>query len=397
MASDRLLPLADMEQMMGADMDRELEALYRDGFTERMAREWLAAQRDEAASGLYDPADLERLHRMGFLAGSACCYDPELLDKGAYLTDYDFYRLWPLNAWQRIWINDKLTLFYMLNGTPYAKYLPEYFFYSTGEGALCAIPPHDSDLGLEQVLRARGDIACKPCNGSLSKGFFRLSFADGAFKINGEPASPEDIDRFPAGHPNYVFTEYLQPITSMGKIDPLIHTLRVLVVNQHGNDPFIAANYLRFGMQEVAQKTGAANYTCLTTPEDRDYVAHVDEATGRYGEGKLAYATKLEDAPAHPDSKVAVEGDLPFWGEVVELSLGIARYMPVLSYLGFDIGITEDGPKLMEINSHSGVHYLQMFTPLMADGWFRSFAEERICALEAMDDAARDRHWRIAR
>ena len=34
--------------------------------------------------------------------------------------------------------------------------------------------------------------------------------------------------------------------------------------------------------------------------------------------------------------------------------------MPVLSYLGFDIGITEDGPKLMEINSHSGVHYLQM-------------------------------------
>ena len=78
-----------------------------------------------------------------------------------------------------------------------------------GEGALCAIPPHDSDLGLEQVLRARGDIACKPCNGSLSKGFFRLSFADGAFKINGEPASPEDIERFPAGHPNYVFTEYL--------------------------------------------------------------------------------------------------------------------------------------------------------------------------------------------
>lgn len=378
-------------------MDRELEALYRDGFTERMAREWLAAQRDEAASGLYDPADLERLHRMGFLAGSACCYHPELLDKGAYLTDYDFYRLWPLNAWQRIWINDKLTLFYMLNGTPYAKYLPEYFFYSTGAGELSAIPPRDSASGLRDVLMERGDIACKPCNGSLSKGFFRLSCVDGSFSVNGKPASPEEIDRFPVEHPNYVFTEYLEPIASMGAIDLLIHTLRVLVVNPHGDDPFIAANYLRFGMQEVAQKTGAANYTCLTTPEDRDYVAHVDQVTGRFGEGKLAYATKLEDAPAHPDSGVLVEGDLPFWSEVEELSLGIARYMPVLSYLGFDIGITEAGPKLMEINSHSGVHYLQMFTPLMADERFRAFAEGRIAGLAAMDDAARDRRWNLVR
>ena len=382
---------------MGAGMDSELEALYRDGFTGRMAREWVAAQRDEAASGLYDPAELERLHRRGFLAGSACCYDPELMDAGAYLTDYDFYRLWPLNAWQRIWINDKLTLFYMLNGTPYAKYLPEYFFYSTGAGELSAIPPRDGASGLRDVLVERGDIACKPCNGSLSKGFFRLSCVDGSYYVNGKPASPEEIDRFPVEHPNYVFTEYLEPIASMGAIDPLIHTLRVLVVNPHGDDPFVAANYLRFGMQEVAQKTGAANYTCLTTPEDRDYVAHVDQVTGRFGEGKLAYATKLEDAPAHPDSGVLVEGDLPFWSEVEELSLGIARYMPVLSYLGFDIGITEAGPKLMEINSHSGVHYLQMFTPLMADERFRAFAEGRIAGLAAMDDAARDRHWRLAR
>ena len=382
---------------MGAGMDSELEALYRDGFTGRMAREWVAAQHDEVASGLYDPAELERLHRMGFLAGSACCYDPELMDAGAYLTDYDFYRLWPLNAWQRIWINDKLTLFYMLNGTPYAKYLPEYFFYSTGAGELSAIPPRDSASGLRDVLMERGDVACKPCNGSLSKGFFRLSCADGSYYVNGKPAPPEEIDRFPVEHPNYVFTEYLEPIASMGAIDPLIHTLRVLVVNHHGDDPFIAANYLRFGMQEVAQKTGAANYTCLTTPEDRDYVAHVDQATGRFGEGKLAYATKLEDAPRHPDSDVPVEGELPFWDEVKELSLGIARYMPVLSYLGFDIGITEAGPRLMEINSHSGVHYLQMFTPLMADGRFRAFAEGRIAELAAMDDAARDRRWRLAR
>lgn len=378
-------------------MNSELSPLRQDGFTERMARSWLSSLEDERASGLYDPERLAEIHASGYLAGCACSYDQAKLDSGEYLRDYDHFRLWPLNSWQRIWINDKLTLFYMLNGTSFGKYLPEYFFYSTSEGNLSAVPPQNPRESLSDVLRARGDVACKPCNGTGSEGFFRLSFRDGIYLINGGEVREEDIERFPSEHPNYVFTEFLLPESSMARIDPLIHTLRVLVVNHHGTDPVPVGTYLRFGMKEVAEKTGSANYTYLRTAEDRDFVCHVDMASGVYGSSKLVYATRIEDAPVHPDSNLEASGLISCWDEVVGLSQGIAEYMPLLSLLGFDVGITESGPKIMEINSHPGVHYVQLFDPLMANPRFRSFIEEHDASLRAMDEQARERHWRIVR
>lgn len=378
-------------------MNLDLDALRLEGFTERMARSWIASLEEEKASGLYEPSRLAELHDMGYLAGCACSYDGSRLGDGVYLTDYDHFRLWPLNAWQRIWINDKLTLFYVLNGTEFGKYLPEYFFYSTPSGELSPAPPAGSGRSLAEVLRERGDVACKPCNGTGSEGFFRLSCRGGSFLVNGREVSAADIERFPSDHPNYVFTEFLVPEKSMGRIDPLIHTLRVLVVNHHGNDPAVVGTYLRFGMKEVAEKTGSANYTYLKTAEDRDFVGHVDVDSGRYGEGRLVYATRVEDAPVHPDSGLEATGTIGCWDEVLGFSLGIAEYMPTLSFLGFDVGITDDGPKIMEINSHPGVHYVQLFTPLLEDPRFRDYVEERDRVLRAMGDAERVRHWRTAR
>lgn len=378
-------------------MDAGMRALYEDGFTERMARAWEAAKDEERRSGMYGPEQLEREHGLGYLSGCAASYDAGKLESGAYLTDYDHFRLWPFNSWQRIWINDKLTLHYLLAGTRFASYLPEYFFYSTPEGELRATAPERSDATLESVLHERGDIACKPCNGTGSEGFFRLSYADGGYLVNGRAVEPEVIAGFAQEHPNYVFTEFLVPEASMRRIDPLIHTLRTLVVNHHGNDPFIAGTYLRFGMKEVAEKTGAANYTYLRQLDDRDFVCNVAVESGSFGDAKLVYATKVEDAPVHPDSGLAAEGTISCWPEIVELSLGIARHLPLLSVLGFDIGVTDAGPKIMEINSHPGVHYVQLFTPLMADPRFKAFIDEHAGRLAAMDDDARARHWNIRR
>lgn len=378
-------------------MNPELEPLYRDGFTERMALSWMAAKEEECCSGMYASEQLDHDHSRGFLCGCAASYDGARLDDGVYLSDYDHFRLWPLNSWQRIWINDKLTLHYILSGTDFAKHLPDYFFYSTPEGELRAVTPEYSHRSLESVLRERGDVACKPCNGTGSEGFFRLSYADESFYINGGRVDVENIVDFPRAYPNYVFTEFLVPEASMRRIDPLIHTLRTLVVNPHGDDPFIAGTYLRFGMKEVAEKTGAANYTYLRQLDDRDFVCNVDIASGAYGDAKLVYATKIEDAPAHPDSQIEAAGTIACWDEIASLSLEIARHLPLLSFLGFDIGVTDSGPKIMEINSHPGVHYVQLFTPLMGDERFKAFIDEHSARLSTMDEAARQRHWNLRR
>ena len=55
---------------------------------------------------------------------------------GDYLSDYDYWRLWPLNGWERIWINDKLTLNALVQDSDLARYVPAYFYYSRPEGLL---------------------------------------------------------------------------------------------------------------------------------------------------------------------------------------------------------------------------------------------------------------------
>lgn len=378
-------------------MASELDALQDGGFTKRMARAWIAAKEEERASGLYGEDYLDRVHKAGFLAGCACSYDAAKLRDDVYLSDYDHFRLWPLNPWQRIWINDKLTLYYVLEGTEFGVYLPEYFFYSTPEGALQYVNEKFRYATLNDVLKEYGDVACKPCNGTGSEGFFHLSWRDDDYHINGRVVEDGEIAAFAVHHPNYVFTEFLVPQHDMRAIDPRIHTLRTLVINPDGMNPFIAGTYLRFGMEEVARKTGAANYTYLKAEDDRDYVSHIDPTTGVYGNGKLVYATHIEDCPVHPDSGLRVGGTVACWDEVVALSLGIANHLPLLRFMGFDIGITDQGPKIMEINSHPGVHYVQLFTPLMENDRFRAFIKQHDEAIMSAGAQAKAARWNLAR
>ncbi|HHI94456.1 MAG TPA: hypothetical protein ENK04_13245 [Gammaproteobacteria bacterium] len=57
----------------------------------------------------------------------------------------------------------------------------------------------------------------------------------------------------------------------------------------------------------------------------------------------------------HPDSGVALTGvELPFWQEVVDAGVHVSHQAP-LKYLGVDIAIAEDGPRLLEINVRPGL------------------------------------------
>ena len=71
----------------------------------------------------------------------------------------------------------------------------------------------------------------------------------------------------------------------------------------------------------------------------------------------------------------------------------LSLHLSPLSYLGFDLGITDKGPKLMEINSHPGIEYVQLHKPLMADpvagAYYRSCIE-KVDALSPEDKRARN-------
>lgn len=375
-----------------------LELLCHDGFTARMAQNYLDALHEEDRSDLFDPDYRAWAHSMGFLAESAYAYRLNESNAGLYLSDYDFYRLWPLNGWQRIWINDKLTLNALVQDSNLARYVPRYFYYSESERLL---PLNGSKYapdskGFLATLQEQGEFACKPCNGAQAKGFHRLSFENKHFAIDGTIASAGEIKSFVDAHPNYVFTEYLNPAPKFAEIDPLIHTLRVLVINPTGINPIPVASYLRFGIHHDGDGS-FANYVPPTAADICSFNVQLDLETGGYGNGKLAYANRIVDAPRHPVSNTLVEGVVPRWAEILEMIKRFALKVGACEYLGFDIGITSDGPKVMEINSHTGVKYLQLFHPALAGGPLTDYYRSKLSSIEALDETAKAARNRIVR
>lgn len=368
-----------------------LEDLLADGFTRRRALEYLGILDWEASSGLFDADYLAWAHAHGFCAESACAYGLTEQSVGSYLSDYDYWRLWPLNGWQRIWINDKLTLNALLEGSDLQRYLPAYFYYSTPEGGLLPLAGSgyaEGAEGLLDCLRREGSFACKPCNGSTSAGFHHLECRGGAFLLDGEEVTSAGVERFVADHPNYVFTEFIRPEASLAAVNPLIHTLRALVVNPTGVRPIPTIAYLRFGMGDGTTGTGA-NYVAPTTADVCSYNVEVDLATGRYGGGRLVFANRVQDAPRHPVSGALAEGQVPCWDEVLEMLRRLSLKVGACEYLGFDACVTDKGPMIMEVNSHTGVKYLQLFHPIWEDAVLAPYFRERLAAIDALDEGAR--------
>lgn len=377
--------------------DLSIDGMLKAGFSKKMAVYFDNLLQHERERGLWSEEELEWAHSRGFLAESAVAYNLTDENIDSYLSDYDYFRIWPLNSWERIWINDKLTMKHIFYGTEFDQYMPEYFYYKANDGLkpLMDCPKEYRTADVKNVLglvRAKQKIACKPCNGSLSKGFFQLTYENGDYYLNGEKTAGGGIKRFIEQHNNYVYTEFFRPEKSMEEIFPLIHTMRVLVINQHGDNPQIAGAYLRFG----TKSTGYANYTNCSDNVEYVYDVNIDLKTGKYFGGTKVYADHLEQSPCHPDTGILAEGKLECWNEIKNMVLSISKYINLCEYLGFDVCVTSEGIKIMEINSHSGIKHIQLRRPLL-EGWTREYYLEKIREIDLMTENQKQRRNNILR
>ena len=88
-------------------MDKMLQKMLNDGFTKKFASYYVDLLNKECSSDLYGKNLIEYSHKNGFLAESIYVYNLEDYDITDYLSDSDYYKVWPLNGWTRLWINDK--------------------------------------------------------------------------------------------------------------------------------------------------------------------------------------------------------------------------------------------------------------------------------------------------
>ncbi|MBQ7155003.1 MAG: hypothetical protein IJR85_05560 [Synergistaceae bacterium] len=358
--------------------------MLREGFTEKFARYYLEQIEAENNSPLFERDYADWAHSMGFLAHNAyiCGLTPDNVNE--YLSDYDYYRIWPLNNWSRIWINDKLTLKYILAGTEFDGMMPEYYYYSSGKGLRKLMDSADDEQDIDalvRILKRKKALACKPNNSSGSQGFVKLSF-NGTFFIDGQATDEAGIAEFVSEHKNYIFTEYLEPAEHFRRIYPKIHTLRVITVNEHGNDPYIAASYIRF----PNSTSGSANYRADCDDVSYNLFTDVDVNSGTLGGTRKVFAKRTESVNVHPDTGIEISANNLWGGGTKEKILGIAKLFSLVEYMGFDIGLTDRGPKIMEINSHPGIGYLQMFRGFFTDERLGKYFRAKIDMLEALSE-----------
>ena len=135
--------------------------------------------------------------------------------------------------------------------------------------------------------------------------------------------------------------------------------------------PKILGGYLRFSNHSA----GVANYVIFDkyNSESLNVCVNIDFDNGTYGPGKLIYINRTEISYQHPDTKKSLSGILPEFDQLLDLIQRVCRKFSTVEYMGFDIGHTENGYKIMEINTHPGIKYMQIFNPLLENEKTKSF------------------------
>jgi hypothetical protein len=150
-----------------------------------------------------------------------------------------------------------------------------------------------------------------------------------------------------------------------------LNTIRLLTIRPgSGEQAFVAAAIHRFG--------GVA-----TGPVDNfsagGLVAEVDLESGRMSEAaQIGMGNTLLFRPDHPDSGVRIEGvQVPFWEQAKALVLHLCEMLPYLDYVGWDVAITEQGPVVIEGNSHPSLRFFQIYRSLLTDARVAAFLAAR--------------------
>lgn len=281
-----------------------------------------------------------------------------------YLSVKQYNQLHPINGMFTLWIDDKLTVKHVLSR--FSEHLPLYYF-DIEDGAALRLPDCPDSVqasgyeGIVELVRQEKKLALKQLLGTYGRGFYRLEYADGQFYITGEKATEEELIRLLKSLNHYLVTEFITNHETLRGIWPeATNTLRVIMANVD-QEPIILRSFIRFGSKK---SKGVDN----AHAGGGGIMSVVDEDTGKilytFCLDKKGYASKITN---HPDSGASFDITIPNWDLVIEKCLQIGRSYPELKYMGMDVAITDDGFKILEINSLSGLRPAQLKEPLLKD------------------------------
>lgn len=166
-----------------------------------------------------------------------------------YLSDIDYFYLHPINNHFAIWINDKVTLKYVIPSVfttlegRQLSIMPEYYLYIENDGRYSYLMDspkhirHDDDY-LLNLLKEKGVLALKPSNGQGGHGFVMLRYVANEDKIyaNGKELNLTEFNKFKDTLNGYIVTEYVKQNKELDAVwKDSVCTLRIIVLKLSSN------------------------------------------------------------------------------------------------------------------------------------------------------------------
>ena len=337
-----------------------LKEIYTDfskrrGFMGFMMKNW---QRDVIIDFIKNSSPLKTklwAYKHGFFSFRVQQYNLNNANLNRFLSDKDYRKLRPINNEFAEWIYDKVIMRYILSAE--RNSLPEYYFHLMWRGGvqmILSMPdlPPDFKGCLEDIiniLMIKGALIVKPSEGSHGEHVLRLEHKNGEFFLNSNKFVESEIKRIIENlHGSYVITEYVRMHPYLQKIyDKTTYTVRIMVINRNGNNPWIANAYIRI----ATDKTGVTDNI-----GKGGVCAEINLDTGELYNPEQIIDHVIMTCETHPDTGESIKGILPNWDKVKEGVVKISRYLFQIEYLGFDVVITKDSFKILEINTHQDLH-----------------------------------------
>jgi hypothetical protein len=164
---------------------------------------------------------------------------------------------------------------------------------------------------------------------------------------------------------SFMIEERLRPHSALqALLGPTFCTARVLTVIRRDGSPDIVGSV--FKLQADASGVDHLRFGAIASWID---------AEGTLGPGRTK--TSLEWLQALPNGRKFVGFRLPHWERVKQLAIDAASTFPWARAIGWDIGICEDGPRLVEGNERWSPSLVQLPAPHgIMDGEFKAVYDE---------------------
>ena len=356
--------------------ERMLELVIQNGMDKKWAKMFIKKLSDDEKAFPVDDQTKEWALTKGFYPGRVELYGLTEENYRNYLPDYQYFMIHPINHHFRIWVNDKLSLKYVLNSNGCEDTMPEYYLYVENNGTYTYLMDAPKDICKDEhfilnLLKRKGTLAVKPNSGtSGGRGFMKLEYRDGQIIENNKPITQDEFAQIVSQLKNHIVTEYAYQHKDIARIWPLSEcTLRVIMVKVPSDDPYAAldwkciVSYARFG---TSVSGGASNLSSGGIGIGFDF------ETGRFKDFGIRYKRFCPDGvwkcTEHPDTHVVWKNEsLPNWEFVKNKIKQVCAHISSLDYLGFDVIITPNGLKFCEINTHPAADYEQvMCAPILA-------------------------------